>query len=294
MSQVPEEVSTETYYELPNETPAPNEDPIARTLEALAQQQIQQSKIMEEIARRQNSPVPVTIQQMATPPATSDPIDVMQADINNLRGQLDTLRQNGDIDDTEYWTKYQSLIAPKVEQVKDLKHRRELEETKNSIAKTYDEKLAEQQKLLESIQNENKTKTEEQKLKAMIDQYPQLGQENSPLLVEMSKLLEDTAISSVFTDPRNNKDQYFALAKLADERMKARGASGIRPDMSITGQPNVYQGDSSRRVAFTADEVNSLKSEGYDDNGIMKLSNYAEQVKNTGSVTLIGWVARNG
>jgi hypothetical protein len=76
--------------------------------------------------------------------------------------------------------------------------------------------------------------------------------------------------------------------------MKARGVSTSRPDMGITGSPNVYQCDSGRRVAFTADEVSELKSQGYDDNGIMKLSNYAEQVKNTGSVTLIGWVARNG
>ena len=156
MSQEPEELSTETYYELPDETPITQQNPIERTLEALAQQQIQQSKIMEEIARRQNTPVPVTIQQMATPPATNDPIDVMQADINNRKNQLDQLRNNGDIDTNEYHAKYQELVSPLVEQVKDLKHRRELEETKTSLSKTFEDKFAEQQKLLESIQNENK------------------------------------------------------------------------------------------------------------------------------------------
>jgi hypothetical protein len=294
MSQVPDEVSNETYYELPDETPQPQSNPIERTLEALAQQQIQQSKIMEEIARRQNAPVPVTIQQMATPPATSDPIDVMQADINNRKNQLDQLRNNGDIDTNEYHAKYQELVSPLVEQVKDLKHRRELEETKNNLSKTFEEKFAEQQKVIDSIQNDFKSKSEKQKIETMTSQYPQLMQDGSPLLIEMNRMLDDPDIKETFTDPKTNMSQYFALAKLADDQLKARGVYTSRPDMGLTGQPNVYQGDSGRRVAFSADDVNQLKSEGYDDNGIMKLSNYAEQVKNTGSVTLIGWVARNG
>lgn len=295
--------TNEDLYTIPEDTGDPEKiDPMAKSLELLAQGQMQQSKAIMELANKVSTPTPVNVYTQPQAQVTDDPIQTLQAQINNDTAQLQQMLTNGDIDQSEYFVKYQQVIAPKTEQIKDLKIQKTIESTKNELQKGYDAKLKEQQDILDRIQQSNETKTEQEKIATIQNRFgSDAFNENSVLFKEMNAIFQDPILNKSFSNAMQNKDQYYALAEMASKNLQLKGITSDTKtnqavnNMSMIGNPGVYQGETGTKTAFTPQQVASLKEHYGNDltnDRLLRFSDYQKQLQETNHISLNDWLTR--
>ena len=163
--------------------------------------------------------------------------------------------------------------------------------------------MAEQKKVIDQIQHANIAKSEQEKIRMISDTYPDATRADTPLFKEMQTILSDITMSSIFTNPNDNKDQYLALARMADANLKAKGiSSNSRSGQNINqfgsmGNPGAYQ-NTGTPTSFTSNDIEQLKSSEYgqhlNNDRLVRFSNYNQQIKEANSVTISDWLKNNG